>query len=38
MAREAAYGYRQRQRRRDLEEGSESTGDQEEAGARTQQD
>ena len=38
MARDAAYGYRQRQRRRDLEEERESTGDQDEAGARTQQD
>ncbi len=37
MAREAAYGYRQRQRRRDLEEESGSTGDHDEAGARRKQ-
>ncbi len=37
MAREAAYGYRQRQRRRNLEDESGSTGDHDEAGARKQQ-
>ncbi|HEX3621514.1 MAG TPA: hypothetical protein VHT97_04280 [Acidimicrobiales bacterium] len=37
IAREAAYGYRQRQRSRDLREESRCTGDDEEVGARGEQ-